>query len=334
VQQIDKGFFSIEVPLPGNPLKALNAYLIKGERSLLIDTGFDLDVCEDAVRRALSEAEVDISTLDVLLTHFHSDHVGLLQRLLTPEMKVFCGIPPWQTNRFWAQFTTSDNMIWLKQCGLDLQELSERDLQTTLKAPEFKISWTHIRDMCEYQILGDRDELAYGDYRLQIVQTDGHCAGHICLYEPERKFLIAGDHILGHISPNIICFNIGELSSLRKYLNNLDKVAEMDVVVIYPGHREIVRDPGGRITELKQHHCDRLEEVRSIIGTDSLMGVDVASRMRWTIKEKGWKNIPLTQKYFALGEAMAHINYLKEEGELVFEEIDGVNFYRRTRENI
>ena len=38
---ISEGLYRIPVPLPGNPLRELNSYLLRGrERSLLIDTGF------------------------------------------------------------------------------------------------------------------------------------------------------------------------------------------------------------------------------------------------------------------------------------------------------
>ena len=37
---ISEGLYRIPVPLPGNPLRELNSYLLRGrERSLLIDTG-------------------------------------------------------------------------------------------------------------------------------------------------------------------------------------------------------------------------------------------------------------------------------------------------------
>lgn len=49
--QIEENIYSIYVPLPENPLRNLNSYLIKGEggRSLLIDTGFRRDECREAL---------------------------------------------------------------------------------------------------------------------------------------------------------------------------------------------------------------------------------------------------------------------------------------------
>ena len=40
-EQLANNLWRLEIPLVGNPLKALNSYLITGERNLLIDTGFN-----------------------------------------------------------------------------------------------------------------------------------------------------------------------------------------------------------------------------------------------------------------------------------------------------
>jgi hypothetical protein len=49
--------------------------------------------------------------------------------------------------------------------------------------------------------------------------------------------------------------------------------------------------------------------------------------MHWTLKGGGFESLPPTQKYFALGEALAHLNYLKEEGQILVTEIDGIFYY-------
>lgn len=55
-ESILPGLYRIPVPLPGNPLKELNAYLLRGnERSILIDTGFRQDECRSALFAGLEE---------------------------------------------------------------------------------------------------------------------------------------------------------------------------------------------------------------------------------------------------------------------------------------
>ena len=48
---IAEGLWRLDIPLEGNPLKNLNSYLIRGERGLLIDTGFRWASCRLAMER-------------------------------------------------------------------------------------------------------------------------------------------------------------------------------------------------------------------------------------------------------------------------------------------
>ena len=90
-QQIAKDLWKLDIPLVGNPLKNLNSYLILGERSLLIDTGFRQQPCMEAMERQLTELGVDRDNMDIFLTHLHSDHSGLAPELIRPGCKIYFG---------------------------------------------------------------------------------------------------------------------------------------------------------------------------------------------------------------------------------------------------
>ena len=78
IEQIFPNFYRIAVPLPGNPLKELNSYLIRGQgQNLLIDTGFRQEECRMALQEALDTLGIRVEQTDVLLTHLHADHSGL-----------------------------------------------------------------------------------------------------------------------------------------------------------------------------------------------------------------------------------------------------------------
>ena len=48
IEEVAENIYRIEVRMPGNPLKALNSYFIRGdEQDLLIDTGFKLPECRE-----------------------------------------------------------------------------------------------------------------------------------------------------------------------------------------------------------------------------------------------------------------------------------------------
>ncbi|MGI6449780.1 MAG: MBL fold metallo-hydrolase [Desulfitobacteriia bacterium] len=309
MQHIQDNIYRIPVPLPNNPLRELNAYLIRGERDLLIDTGFDLDACEKIIINSLAELNIKRDKLDIFITHFHSDHVGLLHRLVTPKTRVWCGKIPWDI------LAVEDPNRWQKRFqALRSFGLCQIDEQwNPQNKPEFSVNWSKVKN---FSVVKEGQVIEVGGLRLKCIETDGHFPGHICLYEPKLKILFAGDHILDKISPNVACYNLDNSSSLAQYLQSLDKVAKMDIKLVLPGHRNFLTDVQRRVTELKIHHQERLAEVERIITHKGQTGVEIASQMKWDLSYPAWEKFPPTQKFFALGEAMAHINYLVEKGSI------------------
>ena len=90
-ERLTSDLWRLDIPLVGNPLKNLNSYLLLGERSLLIDTGFRQQPCREAMERQLAEIGVDRDRLDIFCTHLHSDHTGLAPELIRPGCRIFIG---------------------------------------------------------------------------------------------------------------------------------------------------------------------------------------------------------------------------------------------------
>ena len=52
--------FQIDVPLPNNPLRNLNCYIIQDSgETLILDTGFNRPECEEALLAGLQELDAD-----------------------------------------------------------------------------------------------------------------------------------------------------------------------------------------------------------------------------------------------------------------------------------
>ncbi|NIN33890.1 MAG: MBL fold metallo-hydrolase, partial [Gammaproteobacteria bacterium] len=67
VEEISANLFRVEIPLPGNPLKSLNSYVIRAsERNLIIDTGLNREECKAAMHAGLTEIGVDLKKTDFL----------------------------------------------------------------------------------------------------------------------------------------------------------------------------------------------------------------------------------------------------------------------------
>jgi len=124
---------------------------------------------------------------------------------------------------------------------------------------------------------------------------------------------VAGDHILNDITPNIQLWT-DDRNPLEEYFASLDKVSQLDIELVLPGHRSIFKNCRERIQELKHHHQERLDEIISILEKGEKDAFQVASEMSWDILCDSWDLFPVSQKWFATGEAIAHLKYLEEKG--------------------
>ncbi|MHB8987141.1 MAG: hypothetical protein ACYC38_14670 [Eubacteriales bacterium] len=114
---------------------------------------------------------------------------------------------------------------------------------------------------------------------------------------------------------------------MKQYLNSLDTVAKLDIKITLPGHRRIIHNCYERINELKSHHQGRLQEILHILGKGSKTPYQVASEMKWDLSYPTWADFPALQKWFATGEANAHIQNLTEDNLLVRNWHDHVMHY-------
>jgi len=172
-----------------------------------------------------------------------------------------------------------------------------------------------LRDHVDFCALQEDDTIEIGDYSFRCIETPGHSPGHMCLYEAEKKVLVSGDHILVDITPNISYWLEME-DSLKEYLESLDKIYSLDVNLVLPGHRSICSDHRKRITELQEHHRDRLSEVLLALDGREKTAWEIAPNISWDIEYSSWEQFPITQKWFAVGETTAHLHYLVGNGKI------------------
>ena len=308
MEEIKPNLFRCRIPLPDSPLKYLNSYIITSDdRNLIVDTGLNRSECFEAMQRGLAELEIDLARTDFFITHLHADHFGLVTRLLSKTGRLFFNRPEKELIETWEGF---EPMI----AFAGKNGFPQNDLRKALAAHpgnKFGSDWVP-----ELDVLADNDTIQIGAYAFKCIETPGHTLGHTCLYEPAEKILIAGDHLLVDITPNIQCWSDHE-NPLKNYFNSLDKVYDLDVEWVLPGHRRLFRNHRERIQELKDHHRHRLDEVCSILESGSPKhAYDVASQMTWDIRCDSWGDFPIAQKWFATGEAIAHLNYLENSGRI------------------
>jgi glyoxylase-like metal-dependent hydrolase (beta-lactamase superfamily II) len=311
IEEILPDLYRIEIPLPKSPLKWLNSYIVKGEgRFLIIDTGFNREECLSAMNAGLRKLGVDLNKTDFFITHLHADHMGLIGALASDNAKVYFNER--EAQRIYAQYTGEDH--W--------QKILDAYIANGFAAKGARISMeshpAHIYGLkrkMDFTIVNDGDVIDIGNFHFRCVATPGHSPGHTCLYEAEKKILVAGDHILFDITPNITYW-VDMEDSLGKYLVSLEKVNTLDVELVLTGHRRLVHNLHGRVRELQEHHRARLNEVLIALGDGEKNILQTAPHISWNITAKTWEEFPAQQKWFAFGETMAHVKHLECKGKV------------------
>ncbi|MBN1637312.1 MAG: MBL fold metallo-hydrolase [Deltaproteobacteria bacterium] len=305
VEEILPNLFRIEVPLPKNPLRSINSYvIISEERNLIIDTGFNRSECRQALEGGLDELGVDLEKTDFFITHLHADHSGLVTELAGSTSKIYFNRIDARIIQTWRNW---DDMIeYAGRSGFPKDQL-ERALKSH---PGVKYSPNKIP---EFSYVGQGDVIEIGDFRFVCIETPGHSKGHTCLFDAGRRLFISGDHVLSDITPNIQCWSDQD-NHLKQYLASLDKVYDLEVNLVLPGHRNRFSDLKKRIDELKEHHRRRTDEVLSVLDGGGMNAFQVASKMSWDIDIDEWEMFPIAQKWFATGETIAHLRFLEDEG--------------------
>lgn len=319
VERLDDGLYRIEVPLPSNPLKYTNSYLIVNEEALLIDTGFNREVCYSAISSALNE--LGVKDVMVFCTHLHADHMGLAGRFsdlilmgkaeakIVKEMMV--------TDDYWR-----DIFEFYVKNGFP-RELVEKMFSLH---PGRNFWWNEKTD-----VLGVGKAVRVGDVELTAIDTPGHSPGHTCLYDETRKMLFSGDHVLVDITPNITWWPFLE-DSLASYFQSLEKVENLDVNIVLPGHRRRWTDLKGRVNEIKEHHSIRLQEAYAALDRPKTAW-EVAPSITWDLVYDRWEDVHVVQKWFAIGETIAHLEHLYKRGLVGKKEDGGVIKYFRASQD-
>ena len=189
--------YRIEVPLPHNPLRYLNSYVVRGrDRFLVIDTGFNRPECREALFSGLASLHVDLARTDLFLTHLHADHTGLVGDFSRSGSRIYMHPDDYQ-----YLVDSADGSTWryaeekFMAEGMPPEEIKNQFSNQARKySPDPSFTVRAVRD-------GERIQLAGTEF--QVIHTPGHTKGLCCLYIPEKEIIFTSDHILFDITPNI-----------------------------------------------------------------------------------------------------------------------------------
>ncbi|HTS76877.1 MAG TPA: MBL fold metallo-hydrolase [Bryobacteraceae bacterium] len=295
------GVRTITLPMPWE-LETVNVHLVDlDDGILLVDSGIGTEECFDALESSLRDLGVGWRDIRWLcLTHLHPDHIGLSWKILNlsgarllmhrAEADYLALVARESRAPFFVEAMVKSGV------PKDVQARMDRALGDVRR---------HFREHAPDWNLEGGERIPVRGGTLEVVWTPGHSPGHICLYSPEHRYLISGDHLLEFITPNI-GWHPGE-DMLANYLESLEKLHPFDVDLILPSHGGPFRGHRERIAETTAHHDERCGEILKHLAREPLTA--------YGIVEQVWpKGLTPFHQHFAVFEILAHLEFMQRRG--------------------
>jgi glyoxylase-like metal-dependent hydrolase (beta-lactamase superfamily II) len=147
-------------------------------------------------------------------------------------------------------------------------------------------------------------ELVDGDRvgPFEVIETPGHSADHVSYLFEEAAF--CGDTVLGEGS----VFIPPGGGSLVRYLESLERLRELDLEALCPGHGPVVWDPREKLTEYIEHRAERERRL--------VAALDRGVRDREALLDEVWDDAPAVLRPAAALTLETHLEKLDQEGRL------------------
>jgi len=306
----------LRMPLPF-ALDHINLWLLADriggvEGWTAIDTGFG-----DATTRVLWQTHFaenfdGLPLLRVITTHYHPDHMGnaawLLERSAAPEKLLWSTQSEFLTAHVvWnqlIQYRMSDNAAFFARHGMPQAatgEHSTRGNKYREGVPELPQSYRRIHG---------GDTVTIGGQEWRILIGHGHAPEHASFHCPALGVLISGDMLLPKISTNVSVWASDPLGDpVRLFLDSIQSFTPLpEDTLVLPSHGLPFIGIRARVKALADHHRDRLCELEAA-AAEQVSAFDVLPVL---FRRK----LDLQQQFFAMGEAIAHLNHLWLRGSL------------------
>jgi glyoxylase-like metal-dependent hydrolase (beta-lactamase superfamily II) len=316
------GIHRLAIPTPFL-VGRVNCYLILDDPLTLVDTGPNSGTSLDALEQALARFDVRVEDLErVVLTHQHMDHVGLMHiisRRSGAEVAAYAPLREWLAD-YSAQATADDQYA---QAVMRRHGVPE-DLSIVLGAMSAAFrAYGSVAQVSRPLVPGD--VLEFRDRRLEVLHRPGHSPSDTVFWDAERALLLAGDHLLGHISSNpLIARPLGggdpddRPRPLLDYIASMQETRSMPIQLTLPGNGDLVEDHAGLIDERMRMTERRATKILKLLqdSGEPLSAHQLAVQM--------WGNVAVSQSFLTLSEVLGHLDLLSTRAAVV-EEYDGVH---------
>ena len=161
----------------------------------------------------------------------------------------------------------------------------------------------------------DGDIVDGGDYSIELIHTPGHVSNHLCFLLAEERLLFTGDHVLQGTTPVILPPD----GNMSHYLDSLRRLRQMELLLLAPGHGDVMTDPQSELDGLIAHRLQR--EAKVLSGLKQLGQADLDALVLVVYDDVAEHLIPWAKRTL-----LAHLLKLETEGDA--RQADDIWFYQ------
>lgn len=319
--EVAPGILWLRLPLPFR-LNHVNVYLLEDQEGwTIVDTGVDDARTREIWLDVLATALADRPVRRIVVTHFHPDHVGAAAFLCRQTgAALMMGETEYLTARVHLLLGEADVQAeqgFYRAHGLRDQHLAamaRRLARYRAGVPDLPRNYAPLRD---------GDLLRIGARRFEVRCFAGHSPAQMLLHARADDLLLAADHVLAQISPNVsVAEERPEDDPLGLYLASFEviRASIADSVLVLPGHRLPFQGLHGRTRDLATHHADRCAAILAACGPKPLTVAEIVPVLFPM-------ELDVHQFWFAFSEALAHVNYLARRGRLAPQNRHGMKLW-------
>jgi glyoxylase-like metal-dependent hydrolase (beta-lactamase superfamily II) len=275
-ERVLPGVYRLRLPLPWPGVPHCNAWAVKGgDGFVLFDTGMHQPDSLANLERALGMCGLALEeTRLIVCTHAHSDHCGQ-----APVIAERAGCEIWMhpSHKLLNEMVEDPQAVFARRLEVARQSgVPAEPLQRYAK--ERKPSETGFAGVIEPArdlLTGVTVATDLGDWT--AFETPGHSPSHVCLFQPERRLLISGDHLLGRIS---LYFEYGNSPDpVGEFLHSLDVVQRLGARLCLAGHGRTFTDVHAHIEGNRSLVHERLDKVAAALALGPLSAFEIVTHV-------------------------------------------------------
>lgn len=305
-EKVLPGVFRLRLPLPWPGVPHCNAWAVAdGDGFVLFDTGMHQPDSMANLERALAMCNLRLEDARlVVCTHAHSDHCG---QAPTIAERADCEVWMHPNHEHLTRMVEDPDAVFDRRVEVALQSgVPEEPLRRY--ASERSSRGTGIAGPIE----PDRDLLAGVTIATDLgewvaYETPGHAPSHVCLFQPERRVLISGDHLLGRIS---LYFDYGySPDPVGEFLDSLGVVERLDARLCLAGHGRTFTDVQAHIQGNRDLIGERLASVLGAVRDEQLTAFEVVPHVYGTA-------LSTDNAHWLLSKILGYLTHLEALGDV------------------